>query len=308
MATVYLVEDIKQNGLLEPIRLYGGKIIDGRNRFLACKQLGIEPETRDFEGDADRLISYVISLNLQRRHLNESQRAMVAAELSSLQLGDNQYTGGSVNLQTHQTSVRVAADQLGVHPRTVEFAKKVLKHGAPEVIDAVKKGDVAVSDAAAVVERPTQAQTALLREVLGGSTKKLKIAARQQDVARQRRDIAEGKAVLPEGVFETISIDPPWPYGTQDSYDPDNWSSRVSTPYPEISLEELAQLKIPSADDCVLWLWTTHRFMPAAFPLLEAWGFEHKRILTWVKDRFGSVIGFGQTRSSASSRCAATPR
>ncbi len=46
-------------------------------------------------------------------------------------------------------------------------------------------------------------------------------------------------------------------------------------------------LAIPAADDCVLWCWTTHRFLPHAFPLLAAWGFDYKVTLTWVKDSFG---------------------
>ena len=46
-------------------------------------------------------------------------------------------------------------------------------------------------------------------------------------------------------------------------------------------------LAIPAADDAVLWCWTTHRFLPAAFPLLAAWGFEYKVTMTWVKDRLG---------------------
>ena len=90
---------------------------------------------------------------------------------------------------------------------------------------------------------------------------------------------------LPEGVFEVIVIDPPWPYGNSDHYDPANF--RATTPYLEMSLEELADLEIPAAEDCVLWLWTTHRFMRHAFPLLDSWGFQDKVIVTWKKDRFG---------------------
>ncbi len=50
-----------------------------------------------------------------------------------------------------------------------------------------------------------------------------------------------------------------------------------------MSLDDMANrlspdgdLAIPAADDCILWCWTTHRFLPHAFPLLAAWGFEYK--------------------------------
>lgn len=83
-----LVEDVRSHGLREPIWLHrDGRIIDGRNRAIACQQLGIEPETRVFEGDDSELVAFVVSLNLHRRHLTESQRAMVAARIANLKPG-----------------------------------------------------------------------------------------------------------------------------------------------------------------------------------------------------------------------------
>ncbi|NCO67599.1 MAG: hypothetical protein COY75_08810 [Nitrospirae bacterium CG_4_10_14_0_8_um_filter_41_23] len=88
---------------------------------------------------------------------------------------------------------------------------------------------------------------------------------------------------LPEGSYEVIVIDPPWPYGTE--YDKD--ARRVASPYPELSLEELARMKLPSADNCVLWLWTTHKFIWDAKRLMDLWGFEYKLILVWNKGKMG---------------------
>lgn len=87
----------------------------------------------------------------------------------------------------------------------------------------------------------------------------------------------------PKGTYNVIAIDPPWPYG--GDYDPD--SHRVASPYPEMSLEQLELLKIPSAPDCILWLWVTNAFMHEAYHLLETWEFEPKTILTWFKKRTG---------------------
>jgi N6-adenosine-specific RNA methylase IME4 len=39
--------------------------------------------------------------------------------------------------------------------------------------------------------------------------------------------------------------------------------------------------------DCILWLWCTNQHMRQAFAVLDAWGFEQKTILTWVKDKMG---------------------
>ena len=73
-----ICDSIQQNGLLEPIWLYQMQIIDGRNRYRACIETGTAPRFRTYEGDEGDLVAFVVALNLHRRHLSESQRAMVA--------------------------------------------------------------------------------------------------------------------------------------------------------------------------------------------------------------------------------------
>ena len=84
---VSLKADIKERGLLEPIWLYEGKVLDGRHRYYACQEVGVAPAYREYEGDDP--VGFVVSLNLRRRHLSESQRAMVAASLAKLPKGQS---------------------------------------------------------------------------------------------------------------------------------------------------------------------------------------------------------------------------
>ena len=78
-----LKQDIKQNGLLQPIWIYDGQIIDGRNRHNACEDLGISPTFKTWDGHGS-LVAFVVSLNLQRRHLDSGQKAFVALEVERL--------------------------------------------------------------------------------------------------------------------------------------------------------------------------------------------------------------------------------
>ena len=69
--------DALPRGLNEDIVLFGDTILDGRNRYRACLAVKVKPRFRSYEGNNP--LAYVISSNLAGRHLNESQRAMVAA-------------------------------------------------------------------------------------------------------------------------------------------------------------------------------------------------------------------------------------
>lgn len=76
-----LAEDIRANGLREPIVLYKNQILDGRNRYRACLKAEVEPQFTDYGGAEDRLLEYVISKNLRRRHLTVIQIALLAFDL-----------------------------------------------------------------------------------------------------------------------------------------------------------------------------------------------------------------------------------
>jgi len=78
-----LAADIKARGLLHAIILYQGKILDGRNRYLACGIAGVKLRFVEWQGTGSPL-EWVISENLIRRHLTSSQRAVIAHDLLPL--------------------------------------------------------------------------------------------------------------------------------------------------------------------------------------------------------------------------------
>lgn len=120
--------------------------------------LGATPAFSLYEGSDP--LGFVISLNLKRRHMTESQRAMVALSLANIQLG--QFAGNqhkpSANLQTPQVSQSQAADMLQVSPRSVATAAKVEREAPAEVAEAVKSGAMSLNLAAQVAELPKEDQ------------------------------------------------------------------------------------------------------------------------------------------------------
>lgn len=83
---------------------------------------------------------------------------------------------------------------------------------------------------------------------------------------------------LPEGVFDVIYADPPW------RYDNTGVDGAAQKHYQTMSIEQLCTLEIPAADNSVLFLWVTNPFLRDAFTVIDAWGFEYKTNIVWVKE------------------------
>lgn len=151
-----LKADIEANGQIEPIVTYKGQIIDGRNRFKACEELGIKPKYWEWPRDSDP-VDYVVSLNLHRRHLSESQRTMVAVEIANMKKGDNQHASIEATSQTK------AAKQVGVSRSSVQRGTQVKEKGISALSEAVKQGAISVNEAATIAEKPKSEQKEIVK-------------------------------------------------------------------------------------------------------------------------------------------------
>lgn len=154
-----LVEDVRANGVRRPVVMLDGMILDGRNRYLAAREAGVGFPVVDFTGDDP--VAFVVSENIHRRHLTESQRAMVAAKVAKLPKGSNQHPGASADLRTLPSAAEAAA-QLSVSTRMVESARAVERDGAPELVAAVTAGEITVSAAAEVAKLPETEQAEIV--------------------------------------------------------------------------------------------------------------------------------------------------
>lgn len=201
-----LVDDIRANGVLEPIVFFNGSILDGRNRYYAARELLIEYPRVDYDGDDP--LGFVISRNMRRRHLTESQRAAAAAKIANMRVGDfagNQHVPPA-NLPTPPVSQASAAEMLNVSERSVRTAKKVIDHGAPELVAAVDAGKVSVSAAAEVASLPAEEQEEVVahgEDAILAEANRIRERKRQERLAKQRENDAareKTRAALPENI------------------------------------------------------------------------------------------------------------
>jgi N6-adenosine-specific RNA methylase IME4 len=104
-------------------------------------------------------------------------------------------------------------------------------------------------------------------------------AYRRLEVLKQAKELDAARPELPNGRFHVIVADPPWRY-----------DSGNSQPYPTMDIEEIKAMPVAeiAEENAILWLWTTNAHLRVAFDVVEAWGFEYKTLLTWVKDRMGT--------------------
>lgn len=152
-----LKADIEENGLQQNIVLYEGKILDGRNRYTACKDLGKQFFTEQYAGDD--ALGYVMSLNLHRRHLTASQLAIVASRSDAIRkaeaearkrydenVGRPKKSVASMPPINSAKSRDEAAKQFKVSPRYITDAKFVQKHD-PEMAQKVMDGGISIPKA-----------------------------------------------------------------------------------------------------------------------------------------------------------------
>lgn len=296
-----LVEDIREHGLREPIvrvweevkGIRDPLILDGRNRLRACEVARVRPEFRNYEGDDP--IAYVLSLNLSRRHMNESQRAMVGARVKPLFESEaakrraatqNNDRGAAARAQQPSPEKNAAGRardkagaKLSVSGRSVQYAETVLRQAAPEVVKAVESGRLAVSAAAQLSRLCPEKQLTVLDRSKGRPGRVSALVRQHERAVLAAKLNASTAAASSTGPFRVIVADPPWdviPRG-----------GRASDP--PMTVEQICMLPVEDLahNDAVLWLWLTNHFTREAHDVISAWGFTYKMCATWVKPQLG---------------------
>jgi N6-adenosine-specific RNA methylase IME4 len=161
-------------------------------------------------------------------------------------------------------------------------AKGIGKSAVGQVDRTPTLADLGISKTTSAVAQQLAALPAATREAIARQEVDLSTTLRERKQAATREE--RHTRPLPVGLFKLLYVDPPWRYEHVETE-----SRAIENQYPTMSLDDICALRVPSADDCVLFLWATSPKLAEALLVVEAWGFSYRTCAVWDKE----VIGMG---------------
>jgi len=279
-----LEANILEEGIREPIITWNGYIIDGHNRFSIAQRFDLEYKTTSKYFSSEESVKEWMILNqFGRRNLSNYQRSVLALELEevfSKKAKKKQKEGGGAvpqksakpPIETRNELSKVAS----VSHDTISKVKKIQEKAPQEVKAKLATGEVSIN--------------AAYKEI----KKEEKKEERIQLINKQIEEIEAGELPDLKGLFDVVSVDPPWNYEGENKNKTsfDSVGRRVANPYPEMTTQEIKQIELPLMKDSIVFLWTTHKFLPDALEILKEWNLEYKGTLVWNKEKMGMGAWF----------------
>jgi N6-adenosine-specific RNA methylase IME4 len=263
-----LKADIGFRGLQAPLDVTGeGVVLDGRVRLRAARELGLKEVPVRVVAPRNEL-EHMLRAALLRRQLSASQRAALALKLLP-------FEEIRQKAQQRQQANLLSEPERAILPAPGERSRDLIANLASTAARTAQ-------DVITVYDH----DPALFEQVLHGDLAAHTAASKTR---RALRDAAIPAAPpLPEGPFELILADPPWSFGTPDSeFAPEQH-------YPTMSIAEIRSLRLPAAENCVLFLWAVNSLLPEALEVIRAWGFSYRACAVWVKPSIGPGVWLRQ--------------
>jgi ParB-like chromosome segregation protein Spo0J len=173
-----MADDIAAHGQQQPVILYDGQLLDGRNRLMACEIAGVEPVIQEFTGDDP--LRWVLSLNFHRRHLTDSQKSIVGARAEEL-LAERKAAAQAApepvleeeetppeppkpasDREIRRQARETAAALVNVSPSAIARGRKLIDNAVPELVGAVARGTVTLTQASRVAKLDAESQRDLV--------------------------------------------------------------------------------------------------------------------------------------------------
>lgn len=270
-----------EEGIREKIITWNGFIIDGHNRYEIATRWNLDYETEDkrFNNEND-VREWMINNQFGRRNLSNYQRSVLALQLEEV------FSERAKERQVRKPeSVSVNSPKQNPIDTRKELAK--VASVGEQTIARVK-----VIEAKANEETKAKLSTGevSINQVYQDIKKEEKKEERDKKIEDVKAKIESENLVTPNKKYHVIGIDPPWAYeekGGFSSADYDSESNRGAVDYPTMTVEQIKKIELPAAEDCVLFLWTTHAFLKDSFDLVQEWGFKYKATLVWDKVKMG---------------------
>lgn len=153
-----LKDSIEVNGVLNPITLFEGQVIDGWHRYTAANEVGQNCPTQELESWIDPK-DYVLAQNKNRRHITVAQLATATAAVYEWHPA---HRPNKSVVPTDLKTSKELAEIAGVSTASIEKAKTVQTKAVPEVQQAVKDGKIGLEKAVAISKLPKEDQAAAI--------------------------------------------------------------------------------------------------------------------------------------------------
>lgn len=268
-------------GIREAILTWNGVIIDGHNRYEIAKRWNLDYQTKskNFK-DENAVREWMILNQFGRRNLSNYQRSVLALELEEV---------FKVKAKENQIRKPESVKQISAEQKPIETRKELAKV-ANVSHDTIAKVKVIEAKAPEEVKAKLSTGEVSINQVYQEIKKEEKKVERDKKIEEVKQKIEQENLILEDKKYHVIAIDPPWAYeekGGFSSAEYNSESNRGAVDYPTMTLEQIKKIELPAADDCVLFLWTTHAFLRDSFELLDEWNFKYKATLVWDKVKMG---------------------
>jgi len=279
-----LKEDIKNRGIQDPLHVVkqngGYLIVSGHRRAKIAKELDIKVPciVRTDLKENWQIKEALIKDNLLRRHLTDYQKVRCGLELEPierLKAKKRQVEAGKLFGEKHpkedmQNFAQALSSEKG---QTRDIVAKAVGFGSGWQYEKAKK---VYEEAPEPIKKQWQ-EGKLSTHAAYQKVKRLEQIEKQKEAVGEIKPIEEIG-----GKFDIIYADPPWEYNFSVSD-----SRAIESHYPTMKLDEICKLKIPAAENAVLFLWVPQPKLREGLKVIDAWGFEYKTGMVWVKDRIG---------------------
>ena len=293
-----IAKSMGETGTWTPIFVRpSGELVAGLHRLAAAKQLGwTEVDCTIFHGDDLEARLLTINENLKRYNLSVLEEAEAIIERETIleelgqraKSGDNRFTRqesrGAHGAPLPKANADLAVE-VGRSKRSYKERKQIGENIEKKSRDALLEHPIADSAkellGLARMDKPHQA--ADVAELVGGAVSLREAQSNLQKAQEQER--LTNIPVTPDGdqLYRCIVIDPPWP---MRKILRDTVPKQDVFPYKTMTLDAIKDIDIASLadpDGCHVYLWTTQKFLPNSFDIMQEWGVNYQCLMTWTK-------------------------